>query len=167
MRLAEFNRCLPSDAADILFDICHSRRWVEKMVENRPYVDLGELLAAADSSWADMAEQDILRASQGHAKIGDLSALRDSYSAASAEQGQIKEADELVLLDLINMNQDYEQRNGFIFIVCATGKSAIEMRDILAARLNNTRAQELVTAALEQGKITRLRLKKQFKTEDA
>ena len=49
---------------------------------------------------------------------------------------------------------------GFIFIVCATGKSAAEMLALLQARLPNGRDAELKIAAAEQHKITRLRLQK-------
>ncbi|MEC8897924.1 MAG: 2-oxo-4-hydroxy-4-carboxy-5-ureidoimidazoline decarboxylase, partial [Pseudomonadota bacterium] len=48
----------------------------------------------------------------------------------------------------------------FIFIVCATGKSAPEMLELLEQRLCNTRAEELQNAAQEQAKITELRLEK-------
>ena len=53
-----------------------------------------------------------------------------------------------------------EQQNGFIFIICASGKSAAEMLEALQARLVNDAAQEIQIAATEQAKITRLRLEK-------
>jgi 2-oxo-4-hydroxy-4-carboxy-5-ureidoimidazoline decarboxylase len=55
-------------------------------------------------------------------------------------------------------NIDYEEKFGFIFIVCATGKSAIEMSVLLQARLQNNKAQEMVNAAEEQRKIFQLRI---------
>jgi 2-oxo-4-hydroxy-4-carboxy-5-ureidoimidazoline decarboxylase len=55
-------------------------------------------------------------------------------------------------------NREYEARFGYIFIVCATGKSTAEMLVLLEQRLSNDRAQELRVAAGEQRKITRLRL---------
>jgi 2-oxo-4-hydroxy-4-carboxy-5-ureidoimidazoline decarboxylase len=64
------------------------------------------------------------------------------------------------LLKLRDANIEYEQRHGFIFIVCATGKSATEMLGLLQARLHNPTAVELQTAAEEQAKITKLRLQK-------
>ena len=57
-------------------------------------------------------------------------------------------------------NDDYQARFGFIFIVCATGKSAEEMIAIVDERLGHPRAEELRIAAEEQRKITRLRLEK-------
>ena len=61
---------------------------------------------------------------------------------------------------LADANRDYEARFGYIFIVCATGKSAEEMLAILEGRLSNAPSDELRIAAAEQGKITRLRLAK-------
>ena len=60
----------------------------------------------------------------------------------------------------MNLNNDYENRFGFIFIVCATGKSASEMLSILKSRIDNNTDKELHIAANEQAKITKIRLEK-------
>ena len=57
-------------------------------------------------------------------------------------------------------NRQYEERFGFIFIVCATGKTAEEMLALLRERLSNDPAAEIKIAAGEQMKITRIRLEK-------
>ena len=59
---------------------------------------------------------------------------------------------------LARADRDYEARFGYIFIVCATGKSAVEMLGILESRLSNSPGEELRIAAEEQRVITRLRL---------
>ena len=100
---------------------------------------------------------------QGHPQIGDLAALLNKYaSTASTEQGQVVEADEAVLIALGERNREYLDKFGFIFIVCATGKSAAEMLGLLEARIGNDRETELANGAIEQGKIMRLRLNKRF-----
>ena len=53
-----------------------------------------------------------------------------------------------------------QERHGFIFIVCATGKGAAEMLDILRSRVGNATADEVATAAGEQRKITAIRVTK-------
>ena len=58
------------------------------------------------------------------------------------------------------MNRRYESRFGYIFIVCATGKSGDEMLAILESRLSNSPDEEIRCAAAEQAKITRIRLEK-------
>ena len=55
---------------------------------------------------------------------------------------------------------DGEEKFGYIFIVCATGKTADEMLAILERRLESAPLEELPIAAGEQWKITELRLKK-------
>ena len=66
---------------------------------------------------------------------------------------------------LADANRDYEARFGYIFIVCATGKSADEMLALLEARLRHDADDELLIAAEEQRKITRLRLRKLLEEE--
>ncbi len=63
-----------------------------------------------------------------------------------------------MLTALAEANQAYADRFGFIFIVCASGKTANEMLELLRERLPNERDTELRVAAGEQSKITALRL---------
>jgi 2-oxo-4-hydroxy-4-carboxy-5-ureidoimidazoline decarboxylase len=65
-----------------------------------------------------------------------------------------------VLEDLAEGNRLYEKRFGHIFIVCATGKSAVEMLRLLRERLENEPGEELLIAMREQEKITQIRLEK-------
>jgi 2-oxo-4-hydroxy-4-carboxy-5-ureidoimidazoline decarboxylase len=134
------------------------------MVTARPFASEQGLRAAADTAWQGIAEGDFLEAFEGHPKIGDVSSLRAKYAntkeLAGNEQGLVKEANDDVLEVLAQGNTDYEAKFGFIFIVCATGKSAKQMSDLLQARLPNNKAQELVHAAEEQRKIFQLRIDK-------
>ena len=65
-----------------------------------------------------------------------------------------------MLTALAEGNQAYEDRFGYIFIVCATGKTAPEMVALLRERLPHSPSDEIRIAAGEQAKITRLRLSK-------
>ncbi len=138
--------------------ICHCQRWANDMCAARPFTNLASLLSMAETLWSEASEAEILEAFQGHARIGDLSAMKEKYSAASKEQGQVASADEHVLQELLVKNNEYFDKNGFIFIVCATGKLAEEMLTLLLDRLHNPRQDELKNGAVEQGKITHLRL---------
>jgi 2-oxo-4-hydroxy-4-carboxy-5-ureidoimidazoline decarboxylase len=151
------------DARVALERCCGARRWVERMMKRRPFGD--SLIQAADEEWAQMERADILEAFQHHPRIGaDLDALRKKFAStatwASGEQSGVASADEETLRALQQGNIDYEARYGFIFIVCATGKSAGEMLAILRSRLSNDAEAELRIAAGEQAKITRIRLEK-------
>ena len=79
---------------------------------------------------------------------------------ATHEQSGVGDAPNEVVERLAAGNRAYEARFGYIFIVCATGKSAGEMLAILEQRLTNDPDGELHIAAEEQRKITRLRLAK-------
>jgi len=61
---------------------------------------------------------------------------------------------------LAQVNNDYEKKFGYIFIICATGKGADEMLATAQRRMQNAPDQELRIAAEEQLKITKLRLMK-------
>jgi 2-oxo-4-hydroxy-4-carboxy-5-ureidoimidazoline decarboxylase len=139
-------------------------RWAKKMAAHRPFSSLADCQAQALTIWQRLTEEDYLEAFDGHPKIGNLASLAEKYAAthalASGEQRTVAVADAQTLAALARGNQQYESQNGFIFIVCATGKSASEMLALLEARLTNTRSQELKIAAEEQAKITALRLEK-------
>lgn len=84
----------------------------------------------------------------------------NSVAWSRQEQAGAKGASPETLANLADANRDYEERFGHIFIVCASGKNAVEMLQLLESRLGNDPATELRIAAEEQRKITRLRLQK-------
>ena len=154
------------EAQNEFIGCCYCERWATELTNLRPFASIEELFEKADSTWASATEDERLEAFSGHPQIGDMKALRNKYAAnANREQGQIEEAKDSVLLALRDGNLRYLESNGFIFIVCATGKSADEMLGLLQDRLRNDRETELDNAAREQGAITRLRLQKLVEEE--
>lgn len=154
-----------ADARAALARCCGAARWVEGMLARRPFHGDDALHAAADTVWATMTRADILEAFSHHPAIGsDIAALRAKFASTAGwsegEQSAIAQADEATLLRLRDANVEYHRRFGFIFIVCATGKTAQQMLALLEARLSNDVATELRVAADEQARITRLRLYK-------
>ncbi|CAH0991378.1 Uric acid degradation bifunctional protein [Sinobacterium norvegicum] len=164
MDLTTLNNSSNEDAAHAFMQCCVSERWVERMVNSRPFADIEALNSAADSNWKNLDDADYLQAFEGHPMIGDVSTLRAKYAntkeLASGEQSSVNQATEDVIQALAAGNKAYFEKNGFIFIVCATGKSAAEMLALLEARLPNDSATEIVNAAEEQRKITRIRIEK-------
>ncbi|MBU6953141.1 2-oxo-4-hydroxy-4-carboxy-5-ureidoimidazoline decarboxylase [Hahella sp. HN01] len=156
---------MPEQAAQATFQTCcSSEAWARGMTAARPFADSTSVHETADRIWAGLTEQDYLEAFAGHPKIGDVNSLRAKYAhtkaLAAGEQSGVNSADEDTLQRLATGNQAYEEKFGFIFIVCATGKSAAEMLSLLEARLPNARSEEVINAAEEQRKITRIRLEK-------
>ncbi len=164
MTLDELNSLDTQAATDAFGTCCTSTVWIEGMVKARPFADAAHAQKSALDVWAGCKETDFLQAFEGHPKIGDVSSLRKKYAntkgLASNEQSGVNDANEAVLQTLSDGNHEYDEKNGFIFIVYATGKSAAEMLEILEKRLPNDRATELKNAAIEQSKITALRINK-------
>ena len=153
-----------SEARDLLRTCCGSARWIERMLDRRPFGSQEEALAAAREEWFALDRNDWLEAFSHHPRIGDIDAIRRKYSAAAAalserEQEGVAGASEEVLAALVQRNREYEARFGYIFIVCATGKSADEMLAILERRLLNDPDTELTIAAEEHARICDLRLR--------
>lgn len=164
MTIHELNILPESDFKQQLFNCCGSTAWVNKMHALLPFDDLVELLSDAEDQWYECSEADWLEAFTQHPKIGDIESLKKKFAStahlASDEQGAVSEASQQTLQALATGNDDYQQKFGFIFIVCATGKSAEEMLTLLQQRLPNSKEVEIMVAMEEQNKITQLRLQK-------
>lgn len=164
MDIQELNGLPLDEAAHLFMQCCTSEKWVERMVASRPFIDAQSLGETADYIWSQLTEEDYLQAFDGHPKIGDVSSLKAKYSntkeLASGEQSGANQATDELIAELADGNRAYEEKFGFIFIVCATGKSAQEMLDLLSDRQNNARHRELEIAGEEQRKIFHLRIEK-------
>lgn len=161
-RSHELDTAADVDARAILTRACGSSRWVDRMMARRPFGNDARLFKAARIEWFGLTEADWLEAFSHHPQIGDRASLAARFPAthelSAQEQAGVARAGDVVLSALAEANATYLDRFGFIFIVCATGKTAEEMLALLRARLPNNRATELRNAAEEQAKITALRL---------
>ena len=151
-----------ADARVLLTRCCGSTRWVDGMLARRPFGGQETLLSAARDVWFALEPVDWLEAFRHHPKIGDRNTLRTRFattrSLSEREQAGVAAASDDILDALAEGNADYERRFGFIFIVCATGKTAEEMLGLLRSRVDNDPGRELEIAAAEQAKITEIRL---------
>lgn len=155
----------PETARRCLTRACGSSRWVDRMLELRPFASQVDLLSAARRVWDDLGEDDWREAFSHHPQIGDRAALEKRFPAShdlsAREQAGVGAASSDVLDRLAAGNRDYLARFGYIFIVCASGRSAEEILAILRSRLDNDAATEIRIAASEQAAITALRLSAQ------
>jgi allantoicase len=152
-------RAAPSISEPELLACCGSREWARRM--NQPFADTGQMLAAADRIWNELAPQDWLEAFAAHPRIGESTA----DPRAAKEQSGVGGAQPETLARLAAANREYEKRFGHIYIVCASGKTAAEMLALLESRLSNDAETELRVAAGEQQKIMRLRLEKWLESQ--
>lgn len=165
MTLSEFNQLEKKEAVLALQKCCGSSRWMERMLLQMPFKSKEALMQIAEASWfEDCVEADYLEAFTHHPKIGDIESLAKKFATTKAwagnEQAGVNTASNDVLESLSKGNDDYEKKFGYIFIVCATGKTAQEMLDLLLERLPNNPEDEIKIAMQEQHKITNIRLNK-------
>ena len=162
--LAEINEMPPPLFESYFTKCCGSTAWVQKMAILRPFQNRADLFEKANNAWFSCKKKDWLEAFTHHPRIGDMESLKKKFATtatwASGEQGRVKEANETVLQALKTYNDKYFEKFGFIFIVFATGKSAEDMLSMLKERYENELVEEILNAALEQQKITQLRLEK-------
>jgi len=164
MTLHDLNMLPKPQLRQELEKCCGSSAWVDKVMSFFPIDDLVELLDDAEDEWYKCSPEDWKEAFSHHPKIGDIDSLKKKFAStanwAMGEQSGTSTASEETIKALAKGNKEYEEKFGYIFIVCATGKSADEMLAILNSRLPNDPKKEIEIAADEQNKITRLRLEK-------
>jgi OHCU decarboxylase len=162
--LAKLNALPVAACAELFTACCGSSRWVSRVVDRRPFASLNELHRVADDVWWSLDSSDWLEAFAHHPRIGGTgSASPQSARAASwsaGEQAAVATSAASTKSELAAINDAYEAKFGFIYIVSAAGRSAAELLDVARARLANDRDLELRVAAEEQRKITSLRLGK-------
>ena len=160
MTLAEFNALPSAQAESALMDCCGSVRWAASVASRRPYASVEALHKAADGIWWNLERTDWLEAFSHHPQIGDkpASGSESARQWAAGEQVGARAANEDVKSRLARANHAYFEKFGYIYIVCATGKTAEGMLAILNQRLQNDLASELSIAAEQQRMITLIRL---------
>jgi len=162
--LAWLNSLPAGEAVKELLQCCGSNRWATQIADARPYQNLAELIARANETWWSLDRDDWLEAFRSHPKIGEKKAAEtvsaQAHQWSGQEQAGVNTASAETSNALATLNRAYEHRFGYIFIICATGKTPGEMLAALRERLEHDTSEELPIAAAEQSKITELRLKK-------
>lgn len=161
--LARWNVLGHEEAMQSILPCCGALAWAEAMAARRPFRDEEALLEGSREIWWQLGPEDWREAFRSHPRIGESqsrSASARSSNWSSQEQAHVSDSDNAVKLAIEEGNRQYEERFGQIFIVCAAGRSAREIHEILRRRLLNDDATEFQESAKEQQKITQLRLKK-------
>jgi 2-oxo-4-hydroxy-4-carboxy-5-ureidoimidazoline decarboxylase len=162
--LARWNLLPINEAASEILPCCGSQAWARGVAARRPLPDEAALVIASDEIWLALAEADWLEAFRSHPRIGDSKApqsTRPQSAAWSAQEQRVAATGaDAVKAALAEGNREYEQRFGRVFIVCATGKSAAQILEILRRRLENDEQTELREAGEQQRQITQIRLRK-------
>ena len=126
---AVLNALSIDDARAALLRCCGATRWAGWMLTQRPFASTEALLKAAAGVWTQMEKADMLEAFSHHPEIGsDIGGAARSGSRrppawSSAEQAGVAGADDATLEALRDGNVRYRERFGYVFLVCATGKT--------------------------------------------
>jgi len=162
--LARWNLLPTGEAIATILPCCGSKAWAQGMITRRPLLDESALLAASNETWRGLGQSDWMEAFRSHPRIGESRAAHSPPAQAVAwsaqEQSNVVDANAAVKSALADANREYDRRFGRIFIVCAAGKSAPEILEVLHRRLNNDAESELQEAAEQQRQITEIRLRK-------
>jgi OHCU decarboxylase len=128
------------------------------MAAARPFASVEAAADRSDAICSSFDRADWLEAFAAHPRIGEREAAPAGEPRwSAAEQSGVTDSSRDRLAQL---NREYERRFGYIFIICATGKTGDEMLHALERRMGNNPDDELREAAEEQRKIARLRLAK-------
>ena len=162
--LERLNSLTSDEAYQEFLKCCGSSSWAEAMTRERPFSTLDSLKVKSDQAWWSLSPEDWLEAFRSHPRIGEKKAANTTHQTAQKwseqEQSRVSTGVNDTREALADLNRQYEQKFGYIFIVCASGKSAEEIVSVLRERIENDDKKELRTAATEQAKITALRLEK-------
>lgn len=154
--LIELNNLDQKEAEHLLFQCCSSKKWTQKLVLKRPFSNIHEMLNQANQIWFSLDKEDWLEAFSHHPAIGG----KPNSKWSKEEQSGVDTASNEILKEFQNENIRYQKKFGYIFLICATGKSVQEMLQALQIRINNNSDIELKNAVQEQAQITKIRLLK-------
>ncbi|MGX7681480.1 2-oxo-4-hydroxy-4-carboxy-5-ureidoimidazoline decarboxylase [Jatrophihabitans sp. DSM 45814] len=142
--VGEFDAAPPADAAAELVPCCASRRWVSRLVKNRPYASLSRLSSASDGVLAALPWPDLLEALPEHS-------AEHPYGAESR-----------AAVGMLSMGA-YRDRFGYAFVICSAGLTEAQVMVALRSRLRNDPVAEREVVRAELAKLVRLRLASAFR----
>ncbi|WP_413759487.1 2-oxo-4-hydroxy-4-carboxy-5-ureidoimidazoline decarboxylase [Streptomyces sp. MMBL 11-3] len=153
--LARFNTLEERAALAALHEVCASEAWAHHLVARRPYATADELFAANDAAVAGLTDADLAQAMAGHPPIGRP---KPGDPTSSREQRGMAGAPDALKAEMLELNLEYQERFGHVFLICATGLTGEQMRDAVKERIGNTPGREREIVRTELGRINRIRL---------
>lgn len=153
--LARFNALTAGEATAALHEVCASAAWGSVILAHRPYATAEALLATSDAAMGKLSAGELTEAMAGHPPIGRP---KPGDPTSCGEQRGMDGASGELRAEMLELNLAHQERFGHVFLICATGATAEQMRDAMKARSANTPEQERETARTELGRINRIRL---------
>ncbi|MFD9117073.1 2-oxo-4-hydroxy-4-carboxy-5-ureidoimidazoline decarboxylase [Streptomyces bottropensis] len=161
--LARFNALEEHAATAALHEACASAAWGRRLLAARPYTTVEELLTVSDAAMAELTEGDLAQAMAGHPPIGRP---KPGDPTSAREQRGMAGASDRLRAEMLELNLAYQERFGHVFLICATGRTAEQMRDALKERIGNAPEREREIVRTELGRINRIRLTRLVEVEE-
>lgn len=158
MKLMQFNEAPSAQATSTLRPCADIDRWVEGIVEARPYASLADLLEQARTTAEPFTPEEIESALAHHPRIGERAEGASAEAALSRGEQAGIDAESTTTRDILAGNAAYEARFGRVFLIRAAGRSPEEILRELERRLGNTDEQEAREVAGQLREIAVLRL---------
>lgn len=149
------NSAQDDEARAALHEVCAAGSWGSALLARRPYDSVEDLFAASDEATAALTDEGLDEAMAGHPPIGRP---KPGDATSSREQRGMAGASEALKAEMLELNLAYQEKFGHVFLICATGRTAKEMRDALRHRIGNDPQQERRIVRQELAKINRIRL---------
>ncbi|KAH1150482.1 hypothetical protein AAZX31_16G074800 [Glycine max] len=151
---------------------CGSTKFAKEMASASPFRSFQDAVSVAKGVWFNSVDVNgWLQAFSAHPQIGQTHAPSVA-SEASAQWSKGEQSTALAtatgssLQELSEWNARYREKFGFVFLICAAGRSTDEILAELKRRYTNRPIVEFEIAAQEQMKITELRLAKLFSSRE-
>lgn len=159
MHLTQFNSLSRPDALEAIRPALDVPRWLESVVDARPYWHHDALLGMARTAAQPLAAEEVERALAHHPRIGERAEGSHREAGLSrAEQSAVDPEDADVQQRLREGNLAYEERFGQVFLVRAAGRTPEEILEHLSARMTNDPGTERSVVAGQLREIALLRL---------
>lgn len=159
MHLTEFNALSRPQAIEAIRPALDIPRWLEAVVDARPYWHHDALLGMARIAAQPFTAEEVERALSHHPRIGERAEGSHREAGFSrAEQSAVDPSDPGVQQRLREGNLAYEERFGRVFLIRAAGRTPEDILEQLSARMTNDPGTERAVVADQLREIALLRL---------
>lgn len=167
MDVLSFNNLDNQAATDVLRPCLDVDRWIDSILESRPFGSAGELLARAGNAAAQLSEDEVAAALAHHPRIGERAEGGTPEATLSRGEQSGLNLDEAIKRSLAAGNRAYEQRFDRVFLIRAAGRSSDEILAELTRRLENKDEIEALEVAGQLREIALIRLGAAFDSVSA
>lgn len=163
--LEQFNLAEPDAAAAALRPCLAVSRWIDTIVDERPYPSLADLEYAARRAAAPFTQSELDSALSHHPRIGERASGSGAEATMSrSEQAQVGITDATAQA-LREGNRAYEGKFDRVFLIRAAGRSAEDILQVLTLRLQHSFEQENEVIESELREIAAIRIRSAMNPE--